>query len=186
MIKHLKILIITLIIVAAGLGGYIIIKNQADGSNLGIVNTNAPKAKIWKKYANEKYNYTFIYPDNLVIDDGVYNKDIVLFKDRISESPDVIQISVSSAKERGLLTLDSWITSYSYEGYFKEKDITIDGIPAMLIGGKIGNEINPDIKMIVFFQDDRLFQVNFHQFSDAAFTIENAIDVFIKGFKFKK
>ena len=149
------------------------------------MNTNAPKTEIRKTYTNEKYNYTFIYPDNLVINDGVYNKDIVLFKDRISESPDAIQISVSSAKARGILTSDSWIANYSQEGYFKEKDITIDGIPAMLIREEISDEINPDIKTIVFFQDDRLFEVNFHQFSDSVFTIENAIDTFIQGFKFE-
>lgn len=183
--KYLKILIIILIIIAAGFGGYIIIKNKTNKSSPGIVNINAPKTKIWKTYANEKYNYALTYSSDLVLTDGKYDQDNVLFKDVDGLTPDVVQISVSLTKNRNIFTFDDWTKNYSQEGYFREQDIIIDRIPAIVFGLKIGDDVTIKAKGIIFFKDDNLFTVNFHATDAPELSNNSLVQYFSTHFKFK-
>jgi len=181
--KFIPLLLILIIIAVAGwyVGAKTLsFKNQ--NSTSPNQNANSAEQK-WKTYTNEKYKYKFTYPSDLVLTDGKYDQDNVLFKDIGGLTPDVIQISVSSAKKRGIFTAEEWINNYEQEGYFKERDIIIDQIPAIVFGLKIGNDVVIDSKGIIFFKGDNLFTVNFHATDAPKLSNDNLVQYFLTHFK---
>lgn len=182
MFKNIKIIPVAILFVIITIVGCATFLSYRKGEII-YNNTNTD---LGGTYNNDKYNYVFTYPVNLTIIDGKYNQNDVFFKDSVIQTPDVIHIAVSSTDLRGFKTIDDWIKSYSQEGYIKGKDIVIDNVQGIIVDIKIGDEVISGNKKIVFIKNDFIFEISFHQVSDAVFTIENAIDAFIEGFKFEK
>lgn len=167
MTKHLKILIIILIIIAAGLGGYIIIKNRTNEPNIGVVNTNAPKTEIWKTYTNKKYGYQFDYPSKIVLSPDSVDDAIDFWG---NDQSDFLSVAIVN----NVFSLDDWLKENpdkiiiqktkiaNYDAYITQQDVS-----------------SYNDRMAFFLKDSQLFTIG-TKLPDADF------DRMLNSFKFEK